>query len=233
MNARKLWAIAFGFALIIGRLFVHPSHPTIADVYKDVAHLFIGGLFVAWLLQRQPWQKVLFWALCAWEVFVAIGSRFIWAVLTLIILSCPSYGMGWLRPDKTYHPPVATNTTSAVTNAPPPVVVVSNVPPASGPRLISVVADGEFYIKWKVEGIGHWKNTAKGINAEIIVNGVFVENIREGYTRQHLKNAYGTGEHSVRGINKGDTVEIYFRRIGTRERTTSVPFVWPWKGTAP
>lgn len=149
------------------------------------------------------------------------------AIMVLGATAC--MGMGLLRPDKTYKPPV-----TVVTNAPPVVVVVpTNTAPVSGPRLVSVVADGEFYIKWKVEGIGHWKNTAKGINAEIIVNGYFVENIREGYTRQHLKNAYGTDEHAVRGINKGDTVEIYFRRIGSRERTTSVPFVWPWKGTKP
>lgn len=130
---------------------------------------------------------------------------------------------------------------NADTNTAPPVVVVSNtappvvtnMQPVSGPRLLSVMADGEPYIKWKVEGIGHWKNNDKGINAEIIVNGVFVENIREGYTRQHLKNAYGTGEHSVRGIHKGDTVEIYLRKKGGGERTTSVPFVWPWKGTSP
>lgn len=161
-----------------------------------------------------------------------MNARKFFAAVVLVMAAVSSQGMGWLRPDKTYHPPVATNSTSAVTNAPPPVVVASNVPPVSGPRLISVVADGEFYIKWKVEGIDHWKNTtASGVNAEIIVNGVAVENIREGYTRQHLKNAYGTGEHSVRGIHKGDTVEIYFRRKGSKERTTSAAFVWPWKST--
>lgn len=70
--------ILVGMLLMIGRLFVHPEHPTAADVYKDIAHIFIGGLFVAWRFQRHPWQKILFWALCLWEVFVAIGSRVIW-----------------------------------------------------------------------------------------------------------------------------------------------------------
>lgn len=162
-----------------------------------------------------------------------MNKKFVWFIAFVALTVSTVFGMGWLRPDKTYYPTI-TNTTPAVvvTNTVPP--AETNAPPTSGPRLLSVVADGEFYIKWKVEGISHWKNTtAGGVNAEIIVNGVSVENIREGYTRQHLKNAYGTGEHSVRGIRKGDTVEIYLRKKGGRERTTSVPFVWPWKGTSP
>ena len=45
------------------------------QAYKDVAHVFIGGLAVAWWFQRSDWQWWLFWALNAVEVSVAILSR--------------------------------------------------------------------------------------------------------------------------------------------------------------
>lgn len=66
-------------ALAIGRLLVEPSSPTIADVYKDAAHLFVGALFVMW--KREVWPdtaalyKWIFIGLCVWEVAVAIVSR--------------------------------------------------------------------------------------------------------------------------------------------------------------
>lgn len=106
--------------------------------------------------------------------------------------------------------------------------------PATGPRLLSVRADGEKYIAWKAEGIGHWKNVAKrgNINAWIVVNGVECENIREGYDRQHLNNAYGAaGDHGVPGIKTGDKVQIKLRKLDGSEETNPVEFTWPWKPT--
>lgn len=45
------------------------------QVYKDMAHLFMGGLAVAWWFNRYKWQWRLFWFLNAVEVAVAILSR--------------------------------------------------------------------------------------------------------------------------------------------------------------
>lgn len=65
-------------ALAIGRLFVSPGKPTKVDLYKDAAHLFMGGLFVAAMIQGHAWQWWTFGLMSAWEVFVAIGSRTLW-----------------------------------------------------------------------------------------------------------------------------------------------------------
>jgi len=71
--------ILFGVLLAIGRVWIGVTVPaealTVVDVYKDVAHLFIGGLAVAWWLQRERWQWYLFWLLNAVEVGVAVLSR--------------------------------------------------------------------------------------------------------------------------------------------------------------
>jgi len=71
-------ALLIGLLLAIGRVFVKPEKPTKADIYKDMAHLFMGGLLVALWRDGLAWQHWLFWSLCAWEVFIAIGSRKIW-----------------------------------------------------------------------------------------------------------------------------------------------------------
>lgn len=104
--------------------------------------------------------------------------------------------------------------------------------PTTGPRIVSLKASSrEFYIDFVLAGVDHWKNNADRLSAEIIINGVYVENIREGYTSQHLKNVYGTGSHAVRGLKTGQPCEIYFRKKGGTERTNAVQFVWPWKPT--
>lgn len=104
--------------------------------------------------------------------------------------------------------------------------------PTTGPRIVSLKASSrEFYIDFVLAGVDHWKNNADRLSAEIIINGVYVENIREGYTSQHLKNVYGTGSYAVRGLKTGQPCEIWFRKKGSNERTQSVLFVWPWEGT--
>ena len=45
------------------------------QAYKDAAHLFMGGLFVAAKRDSQKWQWLLFWGLSALEVAVAVLSR--------------------------------------------------------------------------------------------------------------------------------------------------------------
>lgn len=92
-----------------------------------------------------------------------------------------------------------------------------------------VKADGDRYIKWAKLP---WKNApGKGVCGWIIVNGVRVEQFREGYTRQHLKNAYGKGEHGVRGIKTGDMVQIEFTQQGGNGHVVADPFKWPWAPT--
>lgn len=71
--------IAFGLLLAASRIWLGMNYaPESFDwvqAYKDVAHLFMGGLAVAWWLQRHKWQWRLFWLLNAVEVAVAILSR--------------------------------------------------------------------------------------------------------------------------------------------------------------
>lgn len=47
------------------------------DSFKDAAHLFMGGLFVAAWVYWRPWQWWTFWLLVVVEVGVAVGSRLI------------------------------------------------------------------------------------------------------------------------------------------------------------
>lgn len=73
--------IAIGVILAILRIWigyvVPPEHITLVDLFKDTAHLFIGGLGAAWWYARKPWQWDLFWTLNAVEVSVAVWSRMI------------------------------------------------------------------------------------------------------------------------------------------------------------
>lgn len=72
-------AIAIAGILALLRVWIGMNFPPDSfswiQVYKDVAHLFVGGLFGAWLCQRMSWQWTVFWFLCAIEILVAIQSR--------------------------------------------------------------------------------------------------------------------------------------------------------------
>lgn len=71
--------IAFGLLLAASRVWlgatVEPEEFQWVQVYKDIAHLYMGGLAVAWWYKRYKWQWWLFWSLNAVEVAVAIWSR--------------------------------------------------------------------------------------------------------------------------------------------------------------
>jgi hypothetical protein len=75
----KAAVIAAALLLAIGRVWIgatiSPQPVRVDSIFKDVAHVFIGGLFVAAWIQRQRWQWVTFWALNAVEVAVAVWSR--------------------------------------------------------------------------------------------------------------------------------------------------------------
>lgn len=85
--------IAFGLLLAAGRVLIGMNHPPESfdwlQAYKDTAHLFMGGLFIAawyaqpgswsslmfWRIKRLKWQWWLFWLLNVVEVTMAILSR--------------------------------------------------------------------------------------------------------------------------------------------------------------
>jgi len=71
--------IAFGLVLAASRIWlafeVEPEAFSWLHVYVDVAHLFMGGLAVAWWHQERKWQWYLFWFLNVVEVAAAVGSR--------------------------------------------------------------------------------------------------------------------------------------------------------------
>ena len=65
---------------------MEPTHADPVDVYKDMVHLYMGGLFVAIRYEKLHraaykgnsqffWQRWLFWSLCVVEVAVAVFQR--------------------------------------------------------------------------------------------------------------------------------------------------------------
>jgi len=75
MKTTLVFAVALAAVRIWMGFNVEPESFQWVQLYKDVAHLFMGGLFVAWWIKRQRWQWQLFWALNAVEVAVAVFSR--------------------------------------------------------------------------------------------------------------------------------------------------------------
>lgn len=71
--------IAFAIVLAALRIYIGfacvPEHFTWVSAFKDVAHLFMGGLLVALWMQRKRWQHITFWSMNALEVAVAVLSR--------------------------------------------------------------------------------------------------------------------------------------------------------------
>lgn len=77
-NVKNL-IIGIGTVLVMCRLWIgvtiSPEPMLWVDVYKDLAHIFIGVLGTMWWYRRESWQWDLFWILNAVEVVVAIASR--------------------------------------------------------------------------------------------------------------------------------------------------------------
>lgn len=66
-----LMALALG----VIRLFVPPTRGDWVDIYKDVAHVFVGMLIPGAWSGKEPLYRILFWLLCILEVAVAVISR--------------------------------------------------------------------------------------------------------------------------------------------------------------
>lgn len=110
---------------------------------------------------------------------------------------------------------------------------VEDAVPESGPRLLEMkFEDNGKFLTWKVEGIEGWKNQSPdNVNAWIVINGVECENIREGYSRQHIDNAYGSGGHGVRGLKNGQPCEIRLRKFKSSEQTNPKTVIWKGRST--
>ena len=75
----KLFILVSAFVLAVLRVYigyaVEPEAITYVDVYKDLAHVFMGGLLVSYLYSREKWQLILFIGMNVLEVVVAVWSR--------------------------------------------------------------------------------------------------------------------------------------------------------------
>lgn len=67
--AIRVW---MGFAVEPVRI---PADRLLVECYKDGAHIFIGAVLGALIVQGKAWQRLLFWSLCLVETIVAISSR--------------------------------------------------------------------------------------------------------------------------------------------------------------
>lgn len=73
-----IFAVVLGLLRVLIGITVEPEPITWVGAYKAVAHLFMGGLFVAWLGQPVPygrWMGATFGLLCLLELGVALWSR--------------------------------------------------------------------------------------------------------------------------------------------------------------
>jgi hypothetical protein len=68
-----------GFVLVYLRIWIginfEPEPFHLLQAYKDIAHVFIGGLGVAWYYSKEHWQWHLFWFMCGVEITTAIITR--------------------------------------------------------------------------------------------------------------------------------------------------------------
>lgn len=73
------WLMFTAACLMFGRLFVAPEPITWSAIYKDFAHLFMGGFFIDCVRDHDAAKSSLKWTLfamlCAWEITIAIFSR--------------------------------------------------------------------------------------------------------------------------------------------------------------
>lgn len=73
--------VVIGIAFVLGiirmviGLYIPPEPITWIAIYKDLVHVFMGGLFMSAWITKRHWQWQVFWALCALEVTVAVLSR--------------------------------------------------------------------------------------------------------------------------------------------------------------
>lgn len=76
-NLTWYWVSGVAALLATARVYIGMNFPpepfSWVDAYKDLAHLFVGGLLVSAINGRGYWPT--FWALCIVEVGVAVLSR--------------------------------------------------------------------------------------------------------------------------------------------------------------
>jgi hypothetical protein len=72
----KFAIIAIAVVLGVIRPFLSPHPVSLQGSYEAIAHLFVGGVFGAWLLTRARWLLVIGIGLTVVEVASAIASSF-------------------------------------------------------------------------------------------------------------------------------------------------------------
>ena len=82
---KAIWTIiVLSIAFGAYRVFVEPTSLQLGDTYKDLAHLFVGGLFGAWLFGRR--------AITPREIIIAEVCLTSAVVLTVIEVVCAIAG---------------------------------------------------------------------------------------------------------------------------------------------
>jgi hypothetical protein len=72
----KFAIIAIAVVLGVIRPFLSPHPVSLQGSYEAIAHLFVGGVFGAWLLTRARWLLVIGIGLTVVEVASTIASSF-------------------------------------------------------------------------------------------------------------------------------------------------------------
>ena len=71
--------IVIAVVLAVSRLFIglelENLPPLAVNVYKDLAHVYMGVLVTVWYFQRKSWQIKLWWLLNFVEIVVAVSSH--------------------------------------------------------------------------------------------------------------------------------------------------------------
>jgi len=79
MSQKASFVLLVAVTLALGRIYLGytttPEPVTTVAVFKDFAHLFVGGLFVAWWLTKQNYLWYTFLGLCIVEIVVATLQR--------------------------------------------------------------------------------------------------------------------------------------------------------------
>jgi hypothetical protein len=75
-DTMKIAVIAVAVVLAIFRPFLEPHPVSLQGSYEALAHLFVGGVFGGWMVNRSRWLLVTGLGITAVEILSAIASAF-------------------------------------------------------------------------------------------------------------------------------------------------------------
>jgi hypothetical protein len=73
----KIAVIAIAIVLAVARPFLAPHAVSLQGSYEALAHLFVGGVFGAWLVTKSRWLLVIGIGLTVVEIVSAVAGSFI------------------------------------------------------------------------------------------------------------------------------------------------------------